>query len=91
MTNKQASADDVAAWMLQQVEKKPLYQDEAAWKINRRFGKAFVYDNQGGNPAIDKTVLSKFKAISEKDIVWSRSERLWRKRTARDEPGRMQD
>jgi hypothetical protein len=91
MSDSKSTADDVAAWMLEQVGKRPLYQDEAAWKIRRRFGKTFIYDNPNGNPAVGKTVLAKFKAISSDDIVWSRGERLWRKRTARDEPGRMQD
>lgn len=91
MTDQPVSADDVAQWMLEQVRSKPLYQDEASWKIKRRFGRAFVYDNENGNPAIDKGVLAKFRELTGDDIVWSRSERLWRKRTKRDTPGRMQE
>lgn len=91
MPDEKPTADDVAAWMLVQVGRKPLYQDEAAWKIKRRFGRNFIYDNSNSNPAIDKSVLAKFRDLTGDDIVWSHSERLWRKRTTRDELGRMQD
>ncbi len=83
--------DDVTAWMVKRVQVRMLYQDDAAWKIRQKFGKKFVYDNQHGNPAIDKGVLAKFRELTGDDIVWSRSERLWRKRTKRDEPRRMQE
>jgi len=83
--------DDVAAWMCKQVMVRPLYQDDAAWKIRRRFGKKFVYDNDYGNPAIDKALLEKFRELTGDDVVWSRSEKLWRKRTKSDAPGRMQE
>ncbi|SPF77030.1 hypothetical protein ALP8811_02051 [Aliiroseovarius pelagivivens] len=91
MNNSQPTTDDVAEWMQQQSLSGELYQDDAVWTIMKKFGKQFTYDNANGNPAIDKKVLDKFKKISGDDIVWSRSGRLWRKRTARDEPGRMQE
>ncbi len=83
--------DDVAEWMLKQVSSKSLYQDDAVWQIMKTFGKQFTYNNANGNPAISKGVLEKFRKISGDDVVWSRSERLWRKRTARDKLGRMQE
>jgi hypothetical protein len=76
--------------MLEQSLLKPLYQDAAAWKIRKEFGKQFTYDNANGNPAIDKTVLEEFKSVSGNLIVWSRSDRLWRKRKSSDDPGRQQ-
>ena len=91
MTNIEFSEADVASWMLEQVNKRPLYQDEAVWKIKQRFGREFIYDNLNGNPAIDKGVLKKFREISGDNVVWSRSERYWRKRTAQDVEGRMQE
>ncbi|WP_334151322.1 DUF6953 family protein [Hyphomicrobium sp.] len=92
MTDPGHSADDVAKWMMEQIgDKKPLYQDDAAWKIMRQFGKSFVYDNAAGNPAIEKAVLDAFRKVSGDDIVWSKGEKCWRKRIATDVPGRAQD
>lgn len=91
MADNEVTVKDVAAWMLEQVQTKPLYQDEAAWKIKRRFGRKFVYDNEHGNPAIARDVLTAFRKVSGDNIIWSRSERLWRKRTPRDAAGRLQE
>lgn len=84
--------DAVAKWMIEQIgEKRPLYQDHAAWEIKKRFGDAFVYDNENGNPAIQQSVLKKFRGLSGDGIVWSRGERCWREREPSDVPGRQQD
>ena len=91
MASDDHTADDVAIWMLEQVQSKFLYQDDAAYEIDSKFGSDFVYYNDNANPAINKTVLKKFKALSGDVIVWSRSERLWRKREAGDAEGRMQE
>lgn len=92
MSGKKHSTQNVAEWMLAQIgEKKPLYQDKAAWEIKKAFGEEFVYSNDNGNPAIAKKVLAKFREISGDDIVWSRGDYCWRLRTARDKPGRQQD
>lgn len=78
--------------MLEQIgDKKPLYQESAAWDIKKKFGGAFVYDNENGNPAIEKKVLDAFKKLSGDDIVWSRGDRCWRERGPTDKPGRQQD
>lgn len=92
MTKERLSAEDVAKWMLEQIgEKKPLYQDKAAWEIKKKFGSSFVYDNENGNPAIEKAVLDKFRKLSGNDIVWSRGDFCWRRRRANDKPGRQQE
>ena len=85
------TAKDVAAWMLTEVQKKGLEQQQAAWDIKRKFGKGFVYDNAHGNPAISKDVLKEFRAVSDESVVWSRTERAWRKRRKFDKPGREQE
>lgn len=86
-----ASVQDVAKWMFERVKMQPLYQDDAAWRIRRRFGKEFVYNNQHGNPAIEKDVLDEFRELSGDKIVWSRGQKLWRERISSDEPGRQQE
>lgn len=83
--------EDVAKWMLEQIGERPLYQDKAAWEIKKRFGDAFVYSNENGNPAIAKPVLNKFRRISGDNVVWSRGDYCWRRRHPRDKPGRQQD
>ena len=91
MSSSGYSFDDVAKWLLEQVAKDPLYQDEVTWKIRNKFGHDFLYTNENGNPAINKKVLDKFKKLSGDDVVWSRSERYWRKREPSDRSGRVQE
>lgn len=89
--NHSATARDVAAWMLAEFERQGvLHQDEAAFKIAEHFGREFTYDNANGNQAIAKSVLDEFRRLSGKDVVWSRSDRYWRRREDGDLPGRQQ-
>ena len=83
---------DVAQWMLQRLhENGELYQDEAVDEIERNFGSAFVYENENGNPAIDRGVLREFRRLTGESVVWERGEQLWRRRSTDDEDGRQQD
>jgi hypothetical protein len=86
------TASDVAKWMLDELNREQiLYQETAVWEIQEKFGESFVYQNDRGNLAISKEVLSEFKKISEDTVVWIRGQRYWRFREATDEPGRKQD
>ena len=86
-----ATAKDIAAWMLSELnEQDLLYQEVAAYEILDRFGEHFTYYNENGNLAIDKTVLAAFRDITGDDVVWSRSERCWQRREEGDLPGRQQ-
>jgi hypothetical protein len=86
------TAADVARWMLEQVQTSQwLDQDVAVFEIEKRFGSTFVHDNENGNPAIDRSVLKEFKAISRETVVWERGDRAWRLRGPHDAPGRQQD
>lgn len=86
-----SSINDVVDWMIEKSSSDCLYQDDAASEIEKIFGKEFLYDNKNGNPAISKEVLKQFRKQSGDDIVWSRSERHWRKRIKTDSKGRMQE
>jgi len=79
--------------MLNELEKQKgvLNQDDAVSRIADLFGEHFIYDNEAGNPAIDKKVLAAFRKLTGDSVVWSRDERLWRKRESGDEPTRRQD
>lgn len=84
-------ANAVAAWMVQTLEARGyLYQDEAV-EIRGKFGEAFTYDNDNGNLAINRNVLSTFRRLTGEDVVWDRGERTWRRRESHDVSGRQQD
>ena len=82
----------IAQWMLGQLEQgKRLYQADAASEIAEKFGPEFIYENDNGNPAIDKRVLRAFKKISGDTVVWERWDFCWRKRAETDALGRKQE
>ena len=77
--------------MLEELSKvQYLYQQDAVYAIESKFGPAFIYINDAGNPAIDRKVLAAFKKLTGESVIWERGERLWRKREQYDEPGRLQ-
>ena len=79
--------------MLKELEKQggTLYQTEAASYIADLFGEHFIYENEAEDVCIDKHVLAAFRTLTGDSVVWSRGERLWRRRELGDEPGRKQD
>ena len=82
----------VAQFMLAELEKEgELYQETIVEQIVNQFGNEFTYENEDGNLAIDKRVLKEFRQLTEDSVIWERSERMWRKRTRYDVPGRQQD
>jgi len=82
---------NVARWMLDKIERDGyLYQESAVYDIAEMFGQQFVYENENGNLAIEKTVLAAFRRLSEETVVWERGQRVWRKRESCDLPGRQQ-
>ena len=73
------TAKDVADWMFAELTaSKYLEQSAAVHEIYQKFGEQFVYDNENGNLAIDKKVLSEFKKVHQGKAEWDRSERAWR-------------
>jgi hypothetical protein len=88
MTNK---IKDVAKWMLNEIiNGKELYQDYAVYNILEIFGDEFVCQNENGNLAIEKKVLSAFRKLSGDSVVWSRGDKLWRLREDDDKASRQQ-
>jgi hypothetical protein len=84
--------EDVARWMLDELEKAGyLYQWEAVYKIQSRFGADFTYLNESGNFAIDRRVLRAFHNLTQDTVVWRRTEGCWVKRGPHDPPGRQAD
>ncbi|VTU22932.1 hypothetical protein H6CHR_01886 [Variovorax sp. PBL-H6] len=82
-------ADEVAQWMLAQVEKDGcIYQDDVVDHLVKAKADDLLRENADGNLVIGKAVLDAFKKITETTVVWVRSEFYWRWRVAEDEPGR---
>lgn len=90
--NEKPTAKDVALFMKDQLdEKKYLYQEDLVYEIEKKYGGSFVYTNDNGNPAIDRTVLKEFRKLTP-NVVWERGECCWRFREKYDETGsRMQE
>jgi hypothetical protein len=79
---------DVTAFMLKRLNQdKTLYQEVVVYEIQKQYGDEFVYINENGNLAIDRSVLSEFRKLTEGRIVWSRGERYWRFKEDYDKPG----
>jgi hypothetical protein len=79
--------EDVAKWMLSEIEEqRELLQADAVSDIQNNFGDEFVYENENGNMAIAKNVLSTFKKLTKEKIVWERGAKYWRFREKYDDP-----
>ena len=87
-----ATPSDVAKWMLEELNRRQdcLYQEQVVHDIESKFGDGFTYTNEDGNQAIERLVLKEFRSLTGDDVVWERSDKLWRKREDHDEAGRSQ-
>lgn len=85
-----SDASTVAAWMLAELQRDgTLYQEHAVREIAAKFGSAFTYENENGNPAICPRVLAAFRKLAV-DATWNRAERMWEMTTDVGMPGRHQ-
>lgn len=82
-------AEDVAQWMLAQVEKEGcIYQDDVVDYLVKGNAEDLLRENADGNLVVGRPVLDAFKKITETTVVWVRSDFYWRWRVPEDEPGR---
>ena len=74
-----ANTKDVAQFMFDKLEENnSLYQYDIVHDIENTYGDEFVYQNENGNMAIEKKVLTAFNKFKEEnDIEWDRSEKAW--------------
>ena len=85
------TSESVANWMLEKIKSDGVLDQEVAVDhIFKKFGGGFTYENDSGNLAISKKVLSAFRKLTEEIVVWERGERRWRMRDKSDAPGRQQ-
>jgi len=83
------SAEDVAKWMVQQLEESTsnkLEQQLAVVGIRNQFGEKFL---RNGGASIHSDVLACFRGLTPGTVVWD-SRGFWRKRTSNDPAGRRQ-
>jgi hypothetical protein len=87
-----ATPQDAAQWMAGELERRGyLEQAYAVAEIERKFGGDFVYQNDNGNPAIDKRIIRAFRKLTEETVIWDRWDFAWRKRRPGDAPSRKQE
>jgi hypothetical protein len=76
-----ASANEVADWMVSEVEVEGfLYEERAITYIADKFGEDFVYTNENGTPAISEAVLTVFRELTDGAVIWDRWDKCWRQR-----------
>jgi len=83
------SAEDVAKWMVQQLEEstsKRLEQADAVIGIRNQFGEKFL---RNGGASIESDVLACFRKLAYGTVEWDRRG-FWRKRASNDSAGRRQ-
>ena len=84
------TAKEAAAWMAAEVMRDGfLEQDVAAAHLGDEFGRRFILENDSGGLSISKEVLAEFRALTEKTVVWDRTEKSWRRRESGDGKGRL--
>ena len=84
------TTNEAATWMLQQYKtKRFLYQEEAASYLLHIYDESLAYYDASGSVCVGKQVLSAFNKLTP-DIVYERTEKVWRDRLPTDRPGRQQ-
>jgi hypothetical protein len=84
------TARDAALWMQQEIGRADiLHHATVVRHLLDRFGERFTRRNQEGNRVVAFDVLDEFLTLSREDVVWSRKDKLWRKRRPSDPPSRM--
>ena len=74
------TAIDIAKWMIKELDdQEVLYPEWAVWEIQELFGDDFISENENGNISISKNVLKEFRKLTEREVVWMRSEKAWRR------------
>ncbi|CAK3495901.1 conserved hypothetical protein [Vibrio crassostreae] len=86
------SNKDIALFMVSELEENVyLYQEEAVYKIEEKFGEDYVYYNRNGGQSISKGVLAEFRKLTP-NVIWERGEKCWRlKQDDEDIAGRLTD
>ncbi|MGV9540343.1 DUF6953 family protein [Nocardia beijingensis] len=72
------TASDVAQWMVDRIKaNRHEYQADLVADIEALFGPEWIYENENGNPAINRKVLAEFRTLHGGSIEWEKRERAW--------------
>jgi hypothetical protein len=75
--------------MLDQLKREGcIYQDDVVDYLTRANAVHLLRENVDGNEVLTVGVLNAFRALTEKTVVWVRSDFYWRWRVNEDEDGR---
>lgn len=82
-------ANEVAHWMQSIVEKEDcLYQDDVVDMLIRSKHEEHLQENSDGNQVLTRKILSEFKKLNAKTVVWVSAGKYWRLRVKEDEASR---
>jgi hypothetical protein len=85
MSDKLAAAN----WMLLEIHRSGcLYQDDVVDFLVKSGQEDLLRENSEGNLVVSKPLLDEFRRLTEKTVVWVKSDFYWRTRVPEDEPGR---
>jgi len=74
----EATAQQVAEWMVDEIRNKgTLHQSDAIEYVKSKFGEAFIYVNENGNPSLDKEVKKAFRKLHGGKVAWDRDGFFW--------------
>jgi len=82
-------ASEVAHWMQSLIEKEGcLYQDDVVDMLIRSKHEEHLQENSDGNQVLARIILSEFKKLNAKTVVWVAAGKYWRLRVKEDEASR---
>lgn len=83
------TASEIAVWMQAKLELEGcLYQEDAVDYLVKQNLEAFLVENSDGNLSLSRGVLSAFRKLNDRSVVWVKPDKYWRYRVPEDEDGR---
>lgn len=72
------TAEQVAAWMVQEIQfKGMLHQADAITYVQDHYGAEFVFVNENGNASLSKEVKKAFRKLHGGRVAWDRDGFFW--------------
>ena len=83
-------AQSTARWMLSQIEDSgSVYQEEVVQYLVSNDADNLLRENSDGNVVLGSDLLTAFRKLTEKTVVWVGGDKYWRFRDSSDGPGRQ--
>jgi hypothetical protein len=72
------AVNDIAAWMVNEIQNKGVLKQEIAIKyVREHFGEAYVFINENGHASLDKEVKKAFRKLHKGRVAWDRDGFFW--------------